>query len=110
VPHLLELPLLLCLLEKNLLAISRQVFLEWKNNADNMELQSETGSIALVYAAKSVNMVAGGTGEVTISEDESTLVGKYRGVDLSEWGKFTTDGQRLYNLSIRDIMGHIPCA
>ena len=77
----------------------------WKNNADNMELQSETGRIALVYSAKSVNIVAGGKGEVTISEDGSTLVGKYRGADLSDEGKFTTDGQRLYNLSIHDDYG-----
>ena len=77
----------------------------WKNNADNMKLQSETGRIALVYSAKSVNMVAGGKGKVTISEDGSTLVGKYRGADLSEGGKFTTDDQRLYNLSTHDDYG-----
>jgi thiol-disulfide isomerase/thioredoxin len=77
----------------------------WKNNADNMELQSNTGSIALVYSAKSVNMVAGGNGEVSISEDGSTLLGKYRGEDLSEEGKFTIDGQRLYNLSVHDNYG-----
>ena len=77
----------------------------WKNNADNMELQSETGRIALVYSAKSINMVAGGTGEVSISEDGSTLQGKHRGEDLSEEGKFTIDGQRLYNLSMHDDYG-----
>jgi thiol-disulfide isomerase/thioredoxin len=77
----------------------------WKNNADNMELQSNTGSIALVYSAKSVNMVAGGNGKVSISEDGTTLLGKYRGEDLSEEGKFTIDGQRLYNLSVHDNYG-----
>ena len=77
----------------------------WKNNADNMELQSETGRIALVYSAKSVNMVAGGKGEVTISEDGSIPVGKHRGADLSEGGKFTIDGERLYNLSTHDDYG-----
>ena len=77
----------------------------WKNNADNMELQSEKGSIALVYSAKSVNIVAGGKGEVTVSEDGSTLVGKYREAALSDGGKFKTDGQRLYNLSIHDDYG-----
>lgn len=77
----------------------------WKNNADNMELQSETGRIALVYSAKSINMVAGGTGEVSISEDGSTLQGKHRGEDLSEEGKFAIDGQRLYNLSSHDDYG-----
>jgi hypothetical protein len=68
-----------------------------------MALQSETGRIALVYSAKSVNMVAGGKGQVTISE--STLVGIYRGANLSEGDKFTIDGQRLYNLSIHDDYG-----
>ena len=77
----------------------------WKNNADNMELQSNTGSIALVYSAKSINMVAGGDGEVSISEDGSTLLGKYRGADLSKEDKFTIDGQRLYNLSMHDNYG-----
>ena len=81
------------------------VYGTWKNNADNMELQSNTGSIALVYSAKSVNMVAGGNGEVSISEDGSTLLGKYRGEDLSEEGKFAIDGQRLYNLSMHDNYG-----
>jgi hypothetical protein len=37
-------------------------------------------------------MVAGGNGEVTISEDGSTPVGKYRGADLSEGCKFAIDG------------------
>ena len=77
----------------------------WKNNADNMELQSATGRIALVYSAKSINMVAGGTGEVSISEDGSTLQGKHRGEDLSEEGKFAIDDQRLYNLSSHDDYG-----
>jgi thiol-disulfide isomerase/thioredoxin len=77
----------------------------WKNNADNMELQSEIGRIVLVYSAKSVNIVAGGKGEVTIPDDGSTLVGKHCGADLSEEGKFTIDGQRLYNLSMHDDYG-----
>ena len=77
----------------------------WKNNADNMQLQSEIGRIALVYSAKSINIVAGGKGEVAVSEDGSTLDGKYLGADLSEGGKFTIDGQRLYNLSTHDEYG-----
>ena len=70
-----------------------------------MELQSERGRISLVYSAKSVNIVAGGEGEVTISEDGSIFVGKNRVADLSEGGKFKTDGQRLYNLSVHDDYG-----
>lgn len=77
----------------------------WKNNADNMELQSDAGRIALVYSAKSVNIVTGGKGEVSISEDGEILKGKYQGADLSEDGKFTIDGQRLYNLSMHNNYG-----
>jgi hypothetical protein len=40
----------------------------WKNNADNMELQNNAGRIEIVYSAKSINMAAGGNGEVSISE------------------------------------------
>jgi hypothetical protein len=32
-------------------------------------------------------------------------VGKHCGADLSEEGKFTIDGQRLYNLSMHDDYG-----
>jgi hypothetical protein len=32
---------------------------KWKNNPDNMELQSDTGRIVLIYYAKSVNIIAG---------------------------------------------------
>ena len=39
------------------------IYLEgkWKNNHDNVELQSDTGRIILNYSTKSVNLVAGGT-------------------------------------------------
>jgi hypothetical protein len=50
-------------------------------------------------------MVAEGKSEVTISEDGSTLVSKYRGADLSEDGKLAIDDQRLYNLSMHDDYG-----
>ena len=77
---------------------------DWKNNADNMELQSDTGSIALAYSAKSVNIVAGGEGEgeeLSISEDGVALTNK-SGIDLSEQGKLVVDGQRLYNLVMHE--------
>jgi hypothetical protein len=74
-----------------------------------MELQSDTGSIALAYSAKSVNIVAGGKGEeeeeeeLSISEDGVALTNKSgRGIDLSEQGKLIVDGQRLYNLVMHE--------
>ncbi len=80
---------------------------DWKNNADNMELQGDTGRIALLYSAKSANIVAGGKGQVLLaSEDGSALTNKSgRGVDLSEQGKLVVDGQRLYNLSMHQGYG-----
>ena len=85
---------------------------DWKNNADNMELQSDTGRIALVYSAKSANIVAGGKGtttttttanELSVSEDGSALTNKTgRGMDISDQGKLIVDGQRLYNLSMHE--------
>jgi hypothetical protein len=72
-----------------------------------MELQSETGRIALVYSAKSANIVAVGKGqEVAVSEDGLPLVNGSRGVDLSEAGRFTIDGERLYNLSMHNGYGN----
>jgi thiol-disulfide isomerase/thioredoxin len=81
---------------------------DWKNNADNMELQSDTGRIALAYSAKSVNIVAGGKGqgggeELSISENGVALTNKSgRGIDLSEQGELVVDGQRLYNIVMHE--------
>jgi thiol-disulfide isomerase/thioredoxin len=74
---------------------------EWKNNNDHMELQSEVGRILLPYSAKAVNIVAGGSGELNILEDNSKLDNSSRGTDISEDGTVKIDGQRLYN-----IVGH----
>lgn len=77
---------------------------KWKNNAENMELESETGRVALVYSAKSVNIIAGGNGgeEISVSESGKQLSGASLGPDVSEEGKFLIDGQRLYTLSMHD--------
>jgi thiol-disulfide isomerase/thioredoxin len=81
---------------------------KWKNNAENMELESETGRVALVYSAKSVNIIAGGNGgeEISVSEGRKLLSGTSGGPDLSEEGKFLIDGQRLYTLSMHDGYGN----
>ncbi|MFL6344203.1 MAG: thioredoxin family protein [Nitrososphaeraceae archaeon] len=91
----------------------------WKNNPDNMELQSDTGRIALIYYAKSANMVAGGKGGGIVSNDNdkkgevgvhgqaaatltSNMSNKSLGEDLSSDGSFRIDGQRLYNLAMHN--------
>jgi thiol-disulfide isomerase/thioredoxin len=78
---------------------------EWKNNADHMELQSEHGRIVLSYSAKAVNIVAGGSGELHISEDGSELTAGSRGSDVSEDGTITINGQKLYNLAMHEGYG-----
>jgi len=86
----------------------------WKNNPDNMELQSDTGRIVLVYYGKSVNIIAGGNGRGVVSNDkEKEVAGSAApsnnslGEDLSSDGSFRIDGQRLYNLAIHNnYTGH----
>jgi thiol-disulfide isomerase/thioredoxin len=91
----------------------------WKNNPDNMELQSDTGRIALIYYAKSINIVAGGKGGGIVSNDNdeqggkgghgqtvatstANISNKSLGEDLSVTGGFRVDGQRLYNLAMHN--------
>ncbi|MFL6355125.1 MAG: thioredoxin family protein [Nitrososphaeraceae archaeon] len=91
----------------------------WKNNPYNMELQSDTGRIALIYYAKSANMVAGGKGGGIVSNDNdkqgevgvhgqaaatltSNMSNKSLGEDLSSDGSFRIDRQRLYNLAMHN--------
>jgi thiol-disulfide isomerase/thioredoxin len=86
---------------------SNRIYLdgEWKNNADHMELQGESGRIVLSYSAKAINIVAGGSGELQISEDGSDLTGSSRGQDVSEDGAVAVDGQKLYNLAMHEEYG-----
>jgi len=80
---------------------------QWKNNPDNMELQSNTGRIILTYYAKDVNIVAGGHGQKgMVAEEGATKISNYSlGKDLTPDGKFVLDGQRLYNLALHNNYG-----
>jgi thiol-disulfide isomerase/thioredoxin len=79
----------------------------WKNNPDNMELESNTGRIILTYYAKDLNIVAGGHGQQGIvAEDGATKMSNNSiGKDLTPDGKFVLDGQRLYNLALHKNYG-----
>jgi len=82
---------------------------QWKNNPENMELQSGTGRIVLTYHAKAVNIVAGGHGQQGVVTEDGVAATKMSpqslGKDLSPDGKFLTDGQRLYNLGFHNAYG-----
>ena len=70
---------------------------KWKNNADDMELQGNNGSIILKYNSKSVNIVAGGKGNFTVLQDGKVITNDLS-KDSDNDGKFMIDQQRLYNL------------
>jgi thiol-disulfide isomerase/thioredoxin len=80
---------------------------QWKNNPDNMELQSNTGRIILTYYAKDVNIVAGGHGQkgIVTEDGASKIPNNSLGKDLTPGGKFVLDGQRLYNLALHNNYG-----
>jgi thiol-disulfide isomerase/thioredoxin len=93
---------------------------EWKNNPDHLELVGDSGKIALAYSAKSVNIVAGGSGQAKVSEDgiqsvSANSTNSTRGSDLDSEGALSIDGQRLYNIArhpdygnhyiVLDVMG-----
>jgi hypothetical protein len=83
---------------------------EWKNNPDNLELAGDSGKIALGYSAKSVNIVAGGSGEASVSEDgiKSIRVDSTNstGTDIGSGGQLIIDGQRLYNIAKHQDYGN----
>jgi thiol-disulfide isomerase/thioredoxin len=85
---------------------SNSIYLKgnWKNNPDHMELQSNNGSILLKYNSKSVNIVAGGKGNFTVTQD-GKLITNDLSKDSSNDGKFMIDGQRLYNLATNKEYG-----
>jgi thiol-disulfide isomerase/thioredoxin len=84
---------------------------EWKNNPDNLELVGDSGKIVLAYSAKSVNIVAGGSGQAKVSEDgiesvNADTTNSTRGSDLDSEGELRIDGQRLYNIASHPDYGN----
>jgi len=73
----------------------------WKNNPDSMELVGPEGKIMLAYSAKSVNIVAGGKGEIAVKEDgnDNQTNNPSKGNDVDTNGMLSVDGQRLYNIA-----------
>ena len=86
------------------------IYLEgkWKNNADSMELVGNEGKIVLDYSAKSINIVAGGEGELSVIEfgNNSQTSNPYSGNDLDTEGKLVINGQRLYNIGNNQEYGN----
>ena len=54
--------------------------------------------IVLIYSAQYVNLIAGGTGQGIVHEDNSLLPNYSKGVDTENDSKFVIDYPRLYNI------------
>jgi thiol-disulfide isomerase/thioredoxin len=80
----------------------------WKNNPDSMELVGQEGKIVLDYSAKSINIVAGGKGEITVKQDgkDNQINNPSKGNDIDPEGKLIIDGQRLYNIALYPDYGN----
>ena len=86
---------------------------KWKNNADNMELVDDEGSILLVFEAKKINIVAGSENisQAFVFLDNIPLSEKTKGTDIKIEGNSSISEikeYKLYNLaSAEDYGAHI---
>lgn len=75
---------------------------DWKNLEDRMRLESDSGSIKLLYHAKQVNIVTGNQAELEIFLDGEPLPEKYAGSDIDSGNKLTVSESDLYNIISSD--------
>ena len=71
---------------------------KWENAPDSMRLESDGGSIKLLYNAKQVNIVTGNSAEIEVILDGEPLPDKYRGADVSDASRLLVAGPGLYNI------------
>ncbi|MFQ5782565.1 MAG: redoxin family protein [Nitrosopumilus sp.] len=81
---------------------------DWKNNEENMELVSNSGTIKLLYNAKEVNIVTDNNAELEIFLDGEPLSSKYSGVDIKSGNKLVVSEPNIYNIiSSKDSASHV---
>jgi hypothetical protein len=71
---------------------------DWTNLADSMRLESDSGSIKVLYHAKEVNIVTSNSAELEIFLDGMPLDEKYSGIDIKSGNKITVTEPDLYNI------------
>ena len=71
---------------------------DWANLQDSMKLESEKGSIKVLYHAKQVNIVTSNNAELEIFLDGIPLDEKYSGTDIDSGNKITVTEPDLYNI------------
>ncbi|MBT8172968.1 MAG: redoxin domain-containing protein [Nitrosopumilus sp.] len=81
---------------------------EWENFEDSMRLESENGSIKLLYNAKEVNIVTENYAELEIFLDGEPLPNEYAGKDVIEDNILRVSEAGLYNvISSENSASHI---
>ena len=71
---------------------------DWTNLQDSMRLESDSGSIKVLYHAKEVNIVTANNAELEIFLDGIPLSEKYSGVDIDTKNTITVTDPDLYNI------------
>ncbi len=71
---------------------------DWSNLAEGMRLESDTGSIKVLYHAKEVNIVTGNDAELEIFLDGVPLDENYSGTDITSENKIIVSEPDLYNI------------
>jgi len=70
----------------------------WNNLKDSMRLESDSGSIKVLYHAKEVNIVTSNRADLEIFLDGKPLDSKYSGDDVEIGNKITVSEPDLYNI------------
>ena len=70
----------------------------WANLEDNMRLESDTGSIKVLYHAKEVNIVTANRADLEIFLDGDPIAKIYAGSDLTDGNTITVTESDLYNI------------
>ncbi len=71
---------------------------KWLNLKDSMKLESDSGSIKVLYHAKEVNIVTANMAELEIFLDGKPLDENYAGRDITIGNKIITSDPDLYNI------------
>ena len=71
---------------------------DWKNLEEGMKLESDTGSIKVLYHAKEVNIVTSNYAELEIFLDGFAIDKKYAGDSIEFGNKVTVSEPDLYNI------------
>ena len=70
----------------------------WKNTAANMQLESDTGTIKMLYSAKQVNIVTANSAEIEILLDGEPLPAEFSGTDIIDTNTLLVSESGLYNI------------